>query len=723
MYNQKTETFLFFLMAREHVLKFLRKIVGGMFTSKDIGQRYLNTKQCLKLIKDMVMMYQGDQVDIFFIDEFFKQTHSNDYILIRSFLVMLTNIYVKMVDSGLEPAMKPQVKLRKKKKSRKKFYPFGGPMDIHTYGCLFDDETGKLQDRKKNGLKETVDWFLWSDYAKASGLGKENDRLSRSPSRSRSRKQRKKLRRTSGAKKFGGSNTMSMRELHQMGVGGRYGSYSPVNYEDGAGGKWGHSSGKKRPHRRVMFEGDDFGVPNMRPIYEQSVEEERDYQPSGNYNRSPYKDNPSVFLSTIDRNASFNPTLELSQNQGLLESIVAPRGDNIIGSLSRNSQSPNYHLIKKDDNFSPITEKDESGYTLKKDLLSRSPDISRFTQGDSGKPTSRTNHLLATPPLQGMKPPISSSPRNNVTKLLKESANEMQLFQIFDNMEYSKSVVKTGREELALDEVLAEGEKKRMFKTEGGALGNSDDNRILTESFMNPSARTLTKQNYQKILDTLDDDSILKRRNNNLIPMKKSKQKKSQKSKKNSLTKNSLINSKINKLLDFYDTKHSFGDPNPRARESTPPAKEYTQFQEQWSKSGQKILNVDKRSEKFERVMTSIFKKDMRKAIDIFLSNKLEQLGGYAAQKMAYRKDYMKSKIQHKADLLIGALVEESKDGWFGLLQKSKGDHLESEYFDSVLKYYRRFRDTVDLGAINRKHVRKLTSKILAVSFFVLNFF
>ena len=162
-------------MAREHVIQKLKKILGTPnYNHEEMSKRYFNTKQCLKQIKNIVMMYKDEEIEAFFVDEFFGNLGNGSHILIHEFLISVTDIYHSMIDKGLEPKIrkiryKPNITPKKKGN----YYPFGSIYDNQTYKRLVNQgelgsASGALQDRKKgvSPVKKNVEWYLWSDYNK-----------------------------------------------------------------------------------------------------------------------------------------------------------------------------------------------------------------------------------------------------------------------------------------------------------------------------------------------------------------------------------------------------------------------------------------------------------------------------------------------------------------------------------------------------------------------------
>lgn len=155
MHELTQEKFLFFLMAREHILNFLKKKLQKEFTPMDLVKRYLPLKKLISITKNILMMYEGDEVEMFFINEFFNQTDGKEYIKASDYLIILLGIFEKMIEAGLTPiprTVKTGNQSGKKQFKKGRFYPLGNPFDHHSFGCLgaiHSNAHGHLQDRKK----------------------------------------------------------------------------------------------------------------------------------------------------------------------------------------------------------------------------------------------------------------------------------------------------------------------------------------------------------------------------------------------------------------------------------------------------------------------------------------------------------------------------------------------------------------------------------------------
>lgn len=69
------------------------------------------------------------------------------------------------------------------------------------------------------------------------------------------------------------------------------------------------------------------------------------------------------------------------------------------------------------------------------------------------------------------------------------------------------------------------------------------------------------------------------------------------------------------------------------------------------------------------------------------------------------------------------ALYEESKDKWFGLLQKAKEEFIESEFYDKCLKNFKRLHHNFDLENGRKGKLRAFSRLVFNVFFYLLIYF
>lgn len=105
-YNRKD--LVFFVVARDHIINYLKHLKGSTSSMLLIKSKSFNISQCLSMIKNIVKIYYTEEIEIFFIEHFFKYLNSPDYgnggqrnVKIHNFIGILVGIFKGLRDSGL----------------------------------------------------------------------------------------------------------------------------------------------------------------------------------------------------------------------------------------------------------------------------------------------------------------------------------------------------------------------------------------------------------------------------------------------------------------------------------------------------------------------------------------------------------------------------------------------------------------------------------------------
>lgn len=165
MYTKRALFFL--LLTREHILSYMKKLVGSGTSMELLDNKSFTISQCITMLKNVMMMYSGEHLEIFFIEEFFKIFMGKDSILIYDFIGGMVEIFLRLRKSGIDFEILDVnfTQKRKRDKSGLGYYPYGNIFGSHSVNCFLDigEEVGLLP-KRKNELKDDISWFKWSDY-------------------------------------------------------------------------------------------------------------------------------------------------------------------------------------------------------------------------------------------------------------------------------------------------------------------------------------------------------------------------------------------------------------------------------------------------------------------------------------------------------------------------------------------------------------------------------
>lgn len=434
---------MFFLMVREHILQFLKKKLENDFREIDIIKRYLPIKHLLKIMKNILMMYEGEEMQIFFKEMFLEYKGKEEFIRLGNFIVMLMEIYRKMKIAGYKPTTKtvPVPKKRKRDTKKGRFYPWGNPYDHHSFKCLGEIH-GHLQDRKKT--KGPVDWFLWSDYSKL-----ETPITNISKKQSRKRHQRSSSSIPRGTQPHEILTSKEMDDYWKR-------NYSPVK-----------DIYKRDRSKRTFGSASSRNPPRV-----------------GSYNRSDSRNSTrKKKLKADSRSPMANSSRKLSRNDKIILS-------NAIVDLVKNgkSHSPLYKLVKEEGITPKLKKKHEESEKISRDLA---PSLDNTNSKDQIQPPSEE----------------FSFNNKRISKLLKSdnNKNQLELFSLFDQMNtmdntnYFKK--KRGAQDLPERHYQSQRVERSGHKSLS-PLAHHPSNQEFTPNLC--TDRSLTKSNYKRILDKID---------------------------------------------------------------------------------------------------------------------------------------------------------------------------------------------------------------------------
>lgn len=458
-------------MAREHILQFMKKKLEREFTPMDMIKRYLPMKALISLIKNFLMMYEGDEVQIFFVNEFFNYTDEHEYIQASEFLVMMVEIYQKMLNTGLNPVPRKVKIPRKKAKNfnKGKFYPDGNPFDHHSFACLgavHNNSHGHLQDRKKK--KDVVDWFLWSDYTKLESPLKN--------SKKRNNGSRKKNYQSSSGKKEVKKlqPSMSLREIDNYWKR-NFSPFKKLYKKDDDD----LMSSNKAPRLRD-FRNSNKGNTKKKSFGKSRIEaENEEYQ------------GPSLLQPHL---VGTPEGMRISKKKSDIMKLSSKILDNI---KNGDINSPLYTLVEKKE-LGPIIEIDENSSNISRDLMSSLNDSEVKDKFDLIRPEKYPYNSRA------------NFNKKRISKLLKveSSQNQIELFSIFDKM---KTVDEIPNRKSEIEEEL--NYRSRNFGSIGTSSGNKSKQRENENLKTTPLSdlirtnRTFNTMDYKKILEKVNIDS------------------------------------------------------------------------------------------------------------------------------------------------------------------------------------------------------------------------
>lgn len=104
---------IFFIIARDHIINYLKNLKGATSSLLLIKSRSFNISQCLSMIKNIVKIYYTEEIEIFFIEHFFKSLNSmspsqvtkdktgQKNVIIHNFIGILVQIFRGLRESGL----------------------------------------------------------------------------------------------------------------------------------------------------------------------------------------------------------------------------------------------------------------------------------------------------------------------------------------------------------------------------------------------------------------------------------------------------------------------------------------------------------------------------------------------------------------------------------------------------------------------------------------------
>ena len=147
------QVFMFFLMSREHVLSLLRKQLPGSSVESihtAVHNRNMEQMQCVDLIYDLVMSYEGQDIGEQFLTAFFELTNiqEENFLKISEFLVAMVNIYEDLVKEGVVLDL---VRFQKSSK-----------VSQHVFKPSSHILNEKLTNAESSN-RENINWFMWND--------------------------------------------------------------------------------------------------------------------------------------------------------------------------------------------------------------------------------------------------------------------------------------------------------------------------------------------------------------------------------------------------------------------------------------------------------------------------------------------------------------------------------------------------------------------------------
>lgn len=105
--SNKTDL-VFFMIARDHIINYLKHLKGTTSSLLLIQSKNFNISQCLSMIKNIVKIYYTEEIEIFFIEHFFKYINNEGgqggvtrNVKIHKFIGILLEIFKGLRNSGL----------------------------------------------------------------------------------------------------------------------------------------------------------------------------------------------------------------------------------------------------------------------------------------------------------------------------------------------------------------------------------------------------------------------------------------------------------------------------------------------------------------------------------------------------------------------------------------------------------------------------------------------
>lgn len=106
--NSNRTDLIFFILSRDHIINYLKHLKGTTSSLLLIQSKHFNISQCLSMIKNIVKIYYTEEIEIFFIEHFFKHINNSKSeedkrnVKIHKFIGILLEIFKGLRESGLK---------------------------------------------------------------------------------------------------------------------------------------------------------------------------------------------------------------------------------------------------------------------------------------------------------------------------------------------------------------------------------------------------------------------------------------------------------------------------------------------------------------------------------------------------------------------------------------------------------------------------------------------